>query len=226
MRTRARKITMVGLLVGVGALAIGGALGAVFFKEPPVRTSTTTTAPTTTTTLPPVANLGDVGKELGELVEAGRHVDYAAVYGVTDKALPEGLVQTVELWRKGKLFRSDIVERNGAGTRRQSAISGGSVARSCETVNGNETCRTIDSIPGDLPQAFIRAIVTAKTPPKLTVKDGAVSGYEARCFEAAGIGELCLAGDGTMLRLVLKGAIVELTHIDDKVPDSAFDNAG
>ena len=217
---------MVGLLVGVAALAIGGALGAVLFKEPPVRTSTTTTIPITTTTLPPIANLGDVGKELGALVEAGRHVDYAAVYGVTDKALPEGLVQTVELWRKGELFRSDIVERTGAGTRRQSAISGGAVARACETVNGNETCRTIDSAPSDLPQAFIRAVVTAKTPPKLTVKDGAVAGFVSRCFEAKGIGELCLAGDGTMLRLVLKGAIVQLTYIDDEVPESAFDNAG
>lgn len=214
------------LLVGVAALAVGGAFGAVFFKEPPVRTSTTTTAPTTTTTLAPIANLGAAGKELDALAEAGRQLDYAAVYGVTDKALPEGLVQTVELWRKGKLFRSDIVERTGAGTRRQSTISGGAVSRSCETVNGNETCRTIDATPGDLPLAFIRAVVTAETPPKLTVKDGAVAGYEARCFEADGIGELCLAGDGTMLRLVLKGAIVQLTHIDDKVPDSAFDNAG
>lgn len=234
MRSRARKVTIVGLLVGIGALAVAGAIGGVL-NEAPVKTSTTTSTTAPTTTLPPIGNLGDVGKELGRLAEEGRHVDYAAVYSVTDPALDAGLVQSVELWRKGKLFRSDIVERSGSGTSRNTVITGGSVVRTCQTVKGVQTCKTITAQPTDLPGSFISRIVTAKKPPKLTVKDDQVAGYVARCFEvsgiddlktttkaAKGIGELCLAGDGTMLRLVLQGATVLLTHIDSNVPDSAF----
>jgi hypothetical protein len=234
MRSRARKVTIVGLLVGIGALAVGGAIGGVL-NEAPVKTSTTTSTTAPTTTLPPVSNLGDVGKELGKLVEEGRHVDYAAVYSVTDPALPAGLVQSVEVWRKGKMFRSDIVERSGSGTTRHTVITGGTVVRTCDTVKGVQTCKTVTSAPSDLPGSFVARIVTAKKPPKLTVKGDAVAGYVARCFEVSGIddvkttpkavkgtGELCVAGDGTMLRLVLQGATVLLTHIDSDVPDSAF----
>jgi hypothetical protein len=218
----------------MGALAVGGAIGGVL-NEAPVKTSTTTTAPTTTTTLPPISNLGDVGKQLGQLVEEGRHVDYAAVYSVTDPALPSGLVQSVEMWRKGKMFRSDIVERSGSGTTRNTVITGGTVVRTCQTVKGIQNCQTVTTAPTDLPGSFIARIVTAKKPPKLTVKSGAVAGFVAKCFEVTGLddvkttpkavkgtGELCLAGDGTMLRLVLQGATVLLTHIDADVPDSAF----
>jgi hypothetical protein len=237
-RNRARTITLVGLMVGVGALSIGGAIGALF-DNAQVKTSTTTSSTAPTTTLPPVANLGDVGKELGRLAEEGRHVDYAAVYGVTDPALPEGLLQSVELWRKGTMFRSDIVERTGSGTTRNTVITGGAVVRTCQTVKGVQSCKTVTDAPKDLPDNFIARIVTAKKPPKLTVRDAAVAGYEARCFDVTGIddvdktpkaqrgkGELCLAGDGTMLRLILRGATVELTHIDSDVPDSAFKTAG
>jgi hypothetical protein len=234
MRSRARKITTVGLLVGVLALAAGGAIGGVL-NNAQVKTSTTTSTTAPTTTLPPVSNLGDVGKELGQLAEEGRHVDYAAVYSVTDPALPSGLQQSVEMWRKGKMFRSDIVERSGSGITRNSVITGGAVVQTCQTVKGVQTCKTVTSEPKDLPASFIARIVTAKKPPTLTVKKDAVAGYVARCFEVKGIddvdttpkalrgtGELCLAGDGTMLRLVLQGARVELTHIDSDVPDSAF----
>jgi hypothetical protein len=232
-RSRARKTTIVGLLVGILALAIGGAIGGVL-NDAPVKTSTTTSTTAPTTTLPPISNLGDVGKELGRLVEEGRHVDYAAVYSVSDPAL-SGIAQSVEMWRKGKMFRSDIVERSGSGTTRNSVITGGSVVRTCQTVKGVQTCKTVTSEPRDLPGSFVARIVTAQKPPTLTVKDDAVAGYEARCFEVKGIddpdttpkavrgtGELCLAGDGTMLRLRLQGATVELTHIDSDVPASAF----
>ncbi len=167
-----------------------------------------------------------MGEELGALVEAGRHVDYHAVYDVTDPALPEGLVQSVEVWRKGELFRSDIVERAANGNRRQTSISGGAVARSCETVNGVQTCETADAVPGDLPSAFIRALLTAEDRPEVIARDDDVAGYVARCFEADDVGELCLAEDGVMLKLVLQGATVLASRIVDEVPDAAFDTAG
>jgi hypothetical protein len=213
---------------GMVALAIGGAVGAVF-DEAPVRRSTTTTAPPVSTTVPRAAPLGEVGEELDGLVGAGRLVDHHAIYEVTDPALPEGLEQSVEVWRKGELFRADIVERAANGTRRQTAISGGPVNRSCETVNGVQTCETVDAVPLDLPGAFVAAVLAAveeDEDAELEVRDEDVAGYEARCFSVEDVGELCLAGDGVMLRLVLQGATVLATQIIDDVPDTAFDTAG
>lgn len=214
------------MLGGVLVLAVGGAVGVLAGGDAPVRTrDTTSTVPTTTTTLPRAAGLGSVGEELDALIAAGRKVDHHALYSVTDPELPEGLVQTVEVWRLGELYRSDIVERTGGGTRRQTSISGGAVARACETVNGVETCNTVEAVPPDLPSAFVRALLEDDDV-RLRARDDDVAGYIARCFEAEDLGELCLAEDGVMLRLVLQGATVEATRIEDEVPQAAFDNAG
>jgi hypothetical protein len=153
-------------------------------------------------------------------------VDHHAIYTVADPELPEGLQQTVEIWRKGTQFRSDVVERTGGGTRRQTSIAGGAVARSCETVNGVETCNTVEAVPPDLPTAFVRALQAAEDEVRLRARDDEVAGYVARCFEARDIGELCLALDGVMLRLVLQGATVEASLVEDEVPAAAFDTAG
>ena len=102
--------------------------------------------------------------------------------------------------------------------------------KACKTVAGKQTCQTVQGETLDLPGLFVKRVVTAKAPPKLTVRSDAVSGYEARCFTATGIGELCLAGDGSMLRISLIGpkgpATITLTRITSDVPDSAFDLAG
>lgn len=211
------------LLAGVVVLALGGVVGAVL-DDPPRRTSTTTTAPATTTTLKPVAELGEVGAEVQALVELGRTVRFHAVYAVSDPELPEGLVQTLELWRDGDMYRSDILERTSNSSRRQSTVSGASTATACETVNGKETCQRIRSAPSDLPGAFLRAVVTAKPVPRLTARDDDVAGYNARCFVAADIGELCLAGDGVMLSITLKDATLLATTVDNDVPASTFEN--
>ena len=224
---RRRKVTLVVLMGGMLALAAAGAIGAVVSDDPPVRRATTTTIPTTTTTRARAADFGAVGRELDVLAEAGRHVDYYALYGVTDPALPEGLVQTVEYWRKGDLFRSDVVERQGAGTTRQTYISGGPVLRKCVTdYEGVQTCETVTAVPNDLATEFVEALHEAEDEVELEARDDDVAGFVARCFEAEDIGELCVAGDGVMLRLKLKDATVELTRIDDVVPDTAFDTAG
>lgn len=223
---RRQKVALLVLMGGMVALAMAGAVGAVF-DDPPVRRATTTTIPTTTTTIPKAAAFGDAGRELDVLTEAGRHVDHHAVYDVEDPELPEGLVQTVEIWRKGALFRSDVVERTGAGTRRQTYISGGRLLRKCDTdFEAVQTCETVSAVPNDLPTAFVRALVDSEDEVELTARDDDVAGFVARCFEAEDIGELCVAEDGVMLRLKLQGATVELTRIEDVVPDSAFDTAG
>jgi hypothetical protein len=237
-RSRAQRVTTVFLLVGLFALAVAGAVGALF-RDPPVKTASTTSSTAPTTTLPPISNLGDVGKQLGTLAEQGRHVDYSAVYSVVDPALPAGLVQTVELWRRGNNYRQDIVERTGSSTNRHTTILGDQ-PRTCETANGQQTCMLIaaGTPTYDLPGAFVRRVVLATHPPTLTVKSAAVAGYQATCFEAvgdnlgkptsdgkqtSGTGELCLNGDGTLLRLVLQGATIQLTTITSVVPASAFD---
>jgi hypothetical protein len=237
-RSRSRKAAIIVMSVGLFALAAAGALGALGGKGQ-VETGTTTTTSAPTTTLPPVSNLGAVGARLGQLVEDGRKVDYAAVYTVTDPALPAGLVQTVEMWRKGEDFRQDIVERTGGSTTRHTSITGHQ-PRKCDTVNGTQTCQLVrsDEIGIDLPGAFVRRVVLAPRPPKLTMKKEVVADYEGTCFEASGegmgkpdkkgnltkgSGELCLNGDGTLLRLVLQGATIELSSITSSVPSSAFE---
>jgi hypothetical protein len=212
------------LLGGVAVLALGGALGAIL-DDPPRPVVKTTVPDSTTTTLAPVGSLGEVGLELQSLVERGRTVKYHAVYAVTDPELPEGLIQTLELWRDGEMFRSDIVEETSAGSRRQSTVVGESTITACETVRGVETCKRATAEPTDLPAAFVRDVVTKKPPPKLTVRDDDVAGYVARCFEAEDIGEICVAGDGVMLSILLQGANLLATKIDDNVPASTFDNA-
>jgi hypothetical protein len=213
----------------MGALAAAGAVGGLI-GDAPVRRATTTTTTTPPLTVPKAAPFGTVGQELDVLTEAGRHVDHFAVYSVTDPALPEGLVQTVELWRKGPLFRNDVVERRGRGTTRQSWISGGPVLRKCVTdLEAVQTCETVSAVPLDLPANFVLELQKAEDEGdevELRARDDDVAGYVARCYEAEGVGELCVAEDGVMLRLKLKQATVELTRIEDVVPDTAFDTAG
>ena len=226
---RRQKVALVVLIGGMGALAMAGAIGAVF-DDPPVQRATTTTTTAPPVTVPKAAAFGSAGHELDVLTEAGRKVDHYAVYKVTDPELPEGLVQTVEIWRKGGLFRNDVVERTGRGTRRQTWISGGPVLRQCVTdFESVQTCETVDAVPNDLPAVYVQALVEAAEEGKdveLEARDDDVAGFVARCYEARSIGELCVAGDGVMLRLKLKGAVIELTRIEDVVPDTAFDTAG
>jgi len=223
-RSKNRRVGAFVLLGGVLVLALGGAVGAIL-DDPPRPIVKTTVPESTTTTLPPVGSLGEVGAELQSLVERGRAVKYHAVYGVTDPELPEGLTQTLELWRDGENFRSDIIEETSVGSRRQSTVVGSSTVTACETVKGVETCKRATAPPTDLPAAFVRDVVTKEPPPKLTARDDDIAGYEARCFVAEDIGEICVAGDGVMLSIFLQGANLLATKIDNNVPASTFDNA-
>jgi hypothetical protein len=235
-RNRTQKIAVSMLAVGLFALAAAGALGA-FGGKGQVATGTTTTTTAPTTTLPPLSNLGEVGAKLGALIDAGRKVDYAAVYAVDDPSLPAGS-QTVEIWRKADQFRQDIVTRDGPTITRQTIVMG-TKPRTCQTNNGAQTCQLV---PGDqlqdLPGAFHRITVLASRPPKLTMRSAVVAQYKATCFTAVGdgfgkldkkkkptkgTGELCLNGDGTLLRWFVQGVTIELTSISSSVPASAFD---
>jgi hypothetical protein len=211
------------LIVLAGVAQVIGAIGG----DPAVRIVTTTTGPATTTTVVPLAGLGAGGKALDELAASGRGAQFHAVYAVSDPKLPEGLQQSVEVWRDGARFRSDIIERDGSGTRRQTALDDGTTKRKCETVKGTQTCQITDVPPVDLVVAFIRAVADAKDQEDLGVhQETDIAGYQARCFEADGIGEVCLTTDGVMLRLKLQGATITATRLEPGVPASAFDVSG
>ncbi|MDP1819446.1 MAG: hypothetical protein Q8K58_06060 [Acidimicrobiales bacterium] len=222
-RSRGRTAAALVLLAGVVILALGGVVGAVL-EDPPRRTSTTTTIATTTTTLPEARALSGSGAELQDLIDLGRTVTHHAVYSVTDPELPSDLTQALEVWRDGDRYRADIVESTATASRRQSTIVSGSRATACETVDGEETCKRTNALPSDLPAAFVRSIVTADPVPQVVARDGDVAGYNARCFSAEGVGELCLAEDGVMLSITLEEAYLVATTIDDEVPESTFDN--
>ena len=209
----------------IGLATLAGVIGAVR-GDPAVRVSTTTTQPPTTTTAVPAATLGKIGGELDELVAAGRRTTYHAIYSVSDPALQDGLVQTVELWREDDNFRFDTIERVPNGTKRIIAIAVGDRLRSCVLVDGTQTCKVTNVPPADLPAAFIQAIVSASPKAVLTTRNDDIAGFQARCFVAEDIGELCLATDGVMLRLVLQGATVQATRLENEVPESTFDAAG
>ncbi len=224
---RSRRLLILSIFAGIIVLAgIANAVGGIF-GDPAVRVVTTTTGPSTTTTVVPLAKLGGGGKALDELAASGRRAKFHAIYSVSDPKLPEGLEQSVEVWRDDVRFRSDIIERDGGGTRRQTSLDDGTTRRKCETVQGTQTCQITDVAPVDLVVAFIRAVADAKDQPDLTVhQETNIAGYQARCFTAKGIGEVCLTTDGVMLRLLLQGATITATRLEPDVPASAFDVSG
>jgi hypothetical protein len=229
-RRQPRVVAAIILLMGVLVLAFAGVIGAVV-DEAPRQPSTTTiaTSSTTSTTLVPLSEFGDPGEELEALVANGRTVRVHAVYSVDDPQLPDDLVQTLEVWRDGDAYRSDIIERAGDTVRRQTTIVTAQSAVACETVQGEETCRVATTIPSDLPQAFIAALAREDERPRLTVTDGDVAGFVARCFAFDGEeddGELCLAEDGVMLSVKLQEATLVATTVEDVVPESAFNKPG
>lgn len=226
-RRRSRRIIILSVFAGVIVVAgIANAVGGIF-GDPAVRVVTTTTGPSTTTTVVALAKLGDGGKALDELAASGRAAEFHAIYTVSDPKLPEGLEQSVEVWRDGTRFRSDIIERDGGGTRRQTALDDGTTKRKCETVKGTQTCQITDVPPVDLVVAFIRAVADAKDQKDLGVHaETDIAGFQARCFEAGDVGEVCLTTDGVMLRLQLQGATITATRLEPDVPASAFDVSG
>lgn len=218
---------MLSVLGGLLILAVVGQVIGALQGEPAVRVTTTTAPPSTTTTVVRLASLGELGAELDALAEAGRSSDFHAVYSVEDPKLPEGLIQTVEVWRKGRQFRSDIIEQASNGSRRQTALFDGRIRRSCETVNGAQTCEITNADPVDLVVAFLRAVDAKDPAPRLSAHDELdIAGYQARCFTAAEVGEVCLTTDGVLLRVELQGATITATRLEDEVPASAFDVAG
>ena len=225
MAKRQTRVLVLGVIAGLLGLAVVlGVVGAIT-DNAQVRTISTTTS-----TAPPevqvlAEGLGPVGAQLDELIALGRRTSYHATYTVEDAAL-EGIEQSVEIWRKGAdHFRSDIIEKAGNGTRRQTKIQAGTSKRSCETLDGTQTCQIVNVLPGDLPAAFVLAI-TKDEGTELTVSKDDIAGFQATCFTAEDIGSLCLATDGVMLRLELQKAIVTAARVEDEVPDAAFDVSG
>jgi hypothetical protein len=222
---RARNIVFA-LLSGIIVLAgIAGVVGAIQGK-PQVRTIKSSTT-TTSTTLPSVGDLGEVGRALDELIGYGHQATYHAVYDVKDSKLPEGLVETLEVWRKDGKFRSDLVDRASDGTRRTTNLDDGQTRRSCKTENGTQTCQITEAAPIDFAVYFVQQIAAATEKPRLTTSVvGDIAGYQASCFDAEGVGQLCLTSDGVLLKMSLETAVVTATRLDTDVPASAFDVTG
>jgi hypothetical protein len=222
---RARNIVF-SILTGIIVLAgLAGVLGAIQ-GDPAVRTIRGSTT-TTSTTLPSVRSLGEVGRALDELIGYGHVATYHAIYDVKDSKLPEGLIETLEVWRKDGRFRSDLVDRASDGTKRNTNIDDGTTRRACTTANGTQTCQITEVPPIDFAVYFVQRLADAKTKPRLTtsvVPD--IAGYQASCFEAEGFGELCLTSDGVLLKMSLETAVVTATRLDTDVPASAFDVTG
>jgi hypothetical protein len=214
------------LLTAIIVIAgIAGVIGAIQ-GDPQVRTIRSSTT-TTSTTLPSVAKLGQVGRALDELIGYGRQATFHAVYDVKDSKLPEGLIETLEVWRKGGKFRSDLVDRASDGTRRTTNIDDGRVRRSCTTENGTQTCQITKAAPIDFAVYFVQQLASAAKPPRLTtsvVPD--IAGYQASCFDAEDLGQLCLTSDGVLLKMSLETAVVTATRLDNDIPAAAFDVAG
>jgi hypothetical protein len=225
--SRHTRMVLLSILAGIIVVAgLAGVIGAIN-GQAQVRTITTTTAPAPTTTVVSLSSFGAAGKELDKLAATGRTSVFHATYDVSDPKLPEGLLQTVEVWRNAKRFRSDIIERASNGTKRTTNLTDGSTDRQCVTVNGSQTCQITNVAPVDLVIAFLRAVHDDKTPPKLTVhSEKDIAGFQARCFDGGDLGEVCLTTDGVLLRLQLQGATITAARIDDEVPASAFDVSG
>lgn len=213
---------MAGLIVSAVVFAVIGAIT----DNAPVRTVTTTTTEAPTTTIASAAPLGEQGEQLDRLLASGRKAKYHGVYGVEDPKLG-GIQQSLEIWRDGDRLRSDIVEKGWEdGTRRITDIDNGTSKRKCTTRAGEQTCQIVDALPLDLAAFFVEGLVKEKPKPTLTVSAEDIAGYQARCFAAKGVGELCLTTDGVMLRLKFQDATVTASLLEDAVPESAFDVSG
>lgn len=214
-----------GLLLSFGmiALAMGGVLNALR-NDPIERSSTTSTLPITTTTLPDLAPYGETGLELERLLGLARKVTVHGQYAVDDETLPDGLVQSFEVWRDGVRQRTDIIERlNGAESITRS-VTDGTVSITCKVLNGEKQCEKVAaSATIDLANLFVLALADADGTPELQVRDDEVNGFVARCFTAEEVGELCLASDGVLLSTQLETATIVVTSLDESVPGGTFD---
>jgi hypothetical protein len=222
---RSRNVVFAVLTAIIVLAGLAGVIGAIQ-GDPQVRTIRGSTT-TTTTTLPSVRHLGEVGRALDELIGYGQEATFHAIYDVKDSKLPEGLIETLEVWRKDGRFRSDLVDRASDGTRRNTNIDDGTARRACTTENGTQTCQITSAPPIDFAVYFVQQLADAKTTPRLTtsiVPD--IAGYQATCFDAESFGQLCLTSDGVLLKMSLQTAVVTATRLDTDVPASAFDVTG
>ena len=237
-----RRKQLLGVLAGVIGLATiaGYFIFPVFFDAAPIQTDQQRDS---NTTQPPAAvlaaPLGNLGEEIDQLAKLGRtDQTFHAVYTVDDPGL-QGLVQTVETWRKDDRYRNDQFTQASDGSPRLSYVDDRQAYRYCETADGTQTCpdsvsktapRTPDVaklIPPDLALTFIFKATSATPKTVLHASDEDIAGYQARCFQADGVGELCFTTDGVVLKLVLidptQGAVtVTAKSVDPEVPDSAF----
>lgn len=173
----------------------------------------------------PIPDDPGVRGALDQLIAAGRATDYHVVFDLvpTEGGAAPDTTLTLEQWSSAGRFREDRTTSGPNGTSRTSNSGTGSTARSCQTVDGKQTCTEARSAPPDLPTLFLQALAGREVPRGLTVADVEVLGRPARCFEAERLGELCLGTDGIPLRLTVEAQTIEATTVDANVSDASFD---
>jgi hypothetical protein len=226
MRRRNSRFLVLTVMAGlIGFAVVAGVIGAMG-GNPAVRTATTTTLGLPTTTLVQAGPLGATGEALDSLLAAGRKSKFHAVYTVADPKLG-GIQQSLEVWRDGDRLRADIIEKGWEdGTRRITDIDNGRTKRKCTTRAGEQSCQIVDALPLDLPAFFVQGLVDEKPKATITTRNDDIAGYQAKCFAAKDVGELCLTTDGVMLFLEFQDATVTAEIVEDAVPESAFDVSG
>ena len=217
-----RRVVVFGGVVGVVLLAVIGGILALRGGSGSDDAPDDKPDPRTGATVP---DDPEVRGTLDELIAAGR----ATPYHLKIRVVPvEGepasdTTLSIEQWSSGGRFREDRTTTGPNGTSRESNSGTGSTARSCQTVNGEQTCTEARSAPPDLPTRFLGGMASREVQLGLTVSDEELLGRSARCFTVVQLGELCLGTDGIPLRVTVEGRTLEVTSIDADVPDSSFD---
>lgn len=187
------------------------------------------TAPPVTSELPdPLADPADPDTaELGELLEAGRTGTHHARYVLADES-PEAVASPVELevWRDGGRLRQDTAsEVEGQAVHTSSFVLDDTVVLCTRAGEADWSCA--ESTPSGTESAgIIGTVLDQLAGSEVTPRDDEIDGRTVRCFAfsgADGDGDLCVTPEGVPVRLQYQGAAMNLTELDDDVPDDAFE---
>lgn len=168
---------------------------------------------------------GPGGSELATLLVKGRNRTFHATYALTAGETR----QTLEWWNDEDRVRQDTVTAGEGGEVRTASFKlSDEEAVVCRRDPAQPwTCEKVAvPVSGD-PRGLLASLQAQLTGRPVTVRSAQVNGRDARCFSvAASAGseavELCSDPDGVPVRLASPEATLELTSLDDSVPESIF----
>lgn len=168
---------------------------------------------------------GPGGSELATLLVKGRDRTFHATYALTAGETR----QTLEWWNdEGKVRQDTVTAGDGGEVRTASLKLSDKEAVVCRQDPAQPwTCEKVAvPVSGD-PRGLLANLQAQLSGRPVTVRSDKVNGRDARCFSvAASAGseavELCSDPDGIPLRLASPEATLELTALDDSVPENIF----